>query len=203
MVRVKICGVTNLSDATEAERSGADAIGVNFYPPSARFTEVDKAAEICASLGPFIRTVAVFVNPSDADVAEVLHRARFDLLQFHGTETREQCESFAIPYIKAVGVRDRGSILDAARAHPNAIALLLDVADTVHWGGTGEVFDWSQVPEEVGIPIVLAGGLSSANVREAVRTVRPYAVDVCGGVEASKGLKDHAAMREFISEAKA
>lgn len=214
-VRIKICGVTRPGDARFAASLGVDAIGLNFYPPSPRFLATTEAARaVRASVPAFVASVAVFVNPEEEEVWRVIREIGVDMLQFHGTEPASFCEQFALPYLKAVGMREEGVDLAAAAAeHPEASALLLDVHDTQRWGGTGRSFDWSaaRADEEEGggtqdapalPPIVLAGGLTPDNVAEAVRTARPFAVDVCGGVEsaAGGGAKDAARLAAFVEE---
>jgi phosphoribosylanthranilate isomerase len=197
--RVKICGITRPADAESAARAGADAIGLVFYPPSPRFLSVERAIEVRNALPPFVQSVALFVNPDAAQVAQVLGRVRPSLLQFHGEETREFCAQFGVPYLKACRVADAVDLLEYLRAFPDASGWLLD-AYVDGYGGKGKSFDWSRVPAERDRPLVLSGGLARDNVREAIRRVRPWGVDVSSGVESAKGVKDPAMIAAFIEE---
>jgi phosphoribosylanthranilate isomerase len=197
--RVKICGITRPADAESAARAGADAIGLVFYPPSPRFLSVERAIEVRNALPPFVQSVALFVNPDAAQVAQVLGRVRPSLLQFHGEETREFCAQFGVPYLKACRVADAVDLLEYLRAFPDASGWLLD-AYVDGFGGKGKSFDWSRVPAERDRPLVLSGGLARDNVREAIRRVRPWGVDVSSGVESAKGVKDPAMIAAFIEE---
>lgn len=200
--RVKICGITRPADAQAAAQAGADAIGLVFYPPSPRFLGIERAVEIRDALPPFVQTVALFVNPDAAQVAQVIGRVKPSLLQFHGDETPAFCEEFGVPYVKACRVRAgarEGELLEYLRPFSRASAWLLD-SHVAEYGGVGERFDWSLAPAERERPLILSGGLSPENVREAVRRVRPWGVDVSSGVESSKGIKDPARMAAFIAE---
>ncbi len=197
--RVKICGITRPADAESAARAGADAIGLVFYPPSPRFLSVERAIEVRNALPPFVQSVALFVNPDAAQVAQVLGRVRPSLLQFHGEETREFCAQFGVSYLKACRVADAVDLLEYLRAFPDASGWLLD-AYVDGYGGKGKSFDWSRVPAERDRPLVLSGGLARDNVREAIRRVRPWGVDVSSGVESAKGVKDPAMIAAFIEE---
>jgi phosphoribosylanthranilate isomerase len=197
--RVKICGITRPADAESAARAGADAIGLVFYPPSPRFLSVERAIEVRNALPPFVQSVALFVNPDAAQVAQVMGRLRPSLLQFHGEETREFCAQFGVPYVKACRVADGVDLLEYLRAFPDASGWLLD-AYVDGYGGKGKSFDWSRVPAERDRPLVLSGGLARGNVREAIRRVRPWGVDVSSGVESAKGVKDPAMIAAFIEE---
>ena len=177
---------------------GVDAIGLNFYPPSPRSLSLPAARAVRARIPAFVTSVAVFVNPGEDEVRCVIAEVGVDMLQFHGTEPASFCERFGLPYLKAVGMREGVDLAQAAREHPAAVGLLLDVHDTERWGGTGRTFDWSAVPGGVERPVVLAGGLDPENVADAIRRVRPFAVDVCGGVEAAGGVKDPARLAEFV-----
>ena len=197
--RVKICGITRPADAESAARAGADAIGLVFYPPSPRFVSIERAIEVRNALPPFVQCVALFVNPDAAQVAQVLGRVQPSLLQFHGEETREFCAQFGAPYIKACRVADGVDLLEYLRAFPDANGWLLD-AYVDGYGGKGQSFDWSLVPRERDRPLVLSGGLARDNVREAIRRVRPWGVDVSSAVESAKGIKDRAMVAAFIEE---
>ena len=198
MVPVKICGITRIEDAMAAARAGAHALGFVFYPPSPRNVHPEVAREIIEALPPFITSVALFVDASVEEVRSVISRARVSLLQFHGEETPEYCAAFPLPYIKAVRMSEKSSLVQSATVHKNAKALLLDAFVDGTPGGTGHAFDWNLVPPNVGKPIVLSGGLTPANVADAIRRVRPWAVDVSSGVEAAKGIKDAAKIASFM-----
>ncbi len=198
--RVKICGFTRKQDAIEAVRLGVDAIGLVFYPNSPRAVGISEARDIIGSLPPFVSVVALFVDEQEQIIRDVLNSVNIDLIQFHGNECREECESFGIPYIKAIGMRDSLDVGTAARSYPSAAALLLDVWDPQKKGGTGHQFDWNHVPKQRDIPIILAGGLTVENAGLAIATVRPYAVDVSSGVETAKGIKDADKMALFLAE---
>ena len=197
-VRVKICGIKSPEDGLVAAHAGADAIGLNFFPPSPRYVEPERARDIAQALPAYVNRVALFVNEPTETVERVLARVPVDTLQFHGDETPEFCRQFGMPYVKSVGVRARRDIELAAEQYVDATALLLDQFDRERWGGTGKLFDWTLIPGERRMPIVLAGGLTADNVAEALRVVRPYAVDVSGGVESERGVKDPAKIEQFL-----
>jgi phosphoribosylanthranilate isomerase len=197
--RVKICGITRPADARAAAEAGADAIGFVFYPPSPRFLSVERALEIRDALPPFVQTVALFVNPDAAQVAQVLGRLRPAALQFHGDETPEFCAQFGTPFIKACRVKPGVDLLKYLRPFSGAMAWLLD-SYVEAYGGVGESFDWSLVPAGLDRPIILSGGLGRGNVAEAIRRVKPWGVDVSSGVESAKGIKDAAKIAAFIEE---
>lgn len=198
--RVKICGITRVEDGLAAAYAGADAIGLVFAPQSPRRVTLAQAMGIARALPPFVSTVALFVNAETAEVEAVREGLRPDLLQFHGDETPEYCASFGVPYIKAVRVRPGLDLLQFEAAYGMARGLLLDAYHPQRHGGTGERFDWNLIPEGLSKPVILAGGLTPDNVAQAVRQVRPWAVDVSSGVEASPGIKDAAAIGRFIQE---
>ncbi|MBD8707065.1 phosphoribosylanthranilate isomerase [Pseudomonas sp. CFBP 13711] len=198
-VRSKICGITCIEDALAAVDAGADAIGLVFYPKSPRFVTVEQAQAIVAALPPFVSTVGLFVNAERADLKALLDVVPLDLIQFHGDETPEQCEGYNRPYIKALRVQAGDDIAASCDAYANACGILLDAYVAGIPGGTGETFDWALIPKHLSKPVILAGGLTSANVSQAIAQVQPYAVDVSGGVEKSKGLKDHDKIRAFMS----
>jgi phosphoribosylanthranilate isomerase len=196
--RVKICGLTRPEDARVAVALGADAIGLVFYPPSPRAVTPERAAEVVAGLPPFVTVVGLFVNAGRERIAEVLGRVRVDLLQFHGDESPGDCDGHGRPWIRAVRMR-RG--LDPAverRRFAGASALLLDAYVQGVPGGTGSRFDWERIPRDMAGGIILAGGLEPDNVAQAVRNVRPYAVDVSGGVELAEGIKDPDKIEAFM-----
>ena len=181
-----------------AARQGADALGFVFYPPSSRAVAPSQANEIVSALPPFVTSVALFVDPSESEVERVLRALPVDLLQFHGDESPVFCGQFDRPYIKAVRMRPAVDLEQLAQDYSQAQALLLDAYRHGVAGGTGETFSWSRVPQNFSMPIVLAGGLTADNVGDAIKQVRPYAVDVSGGVEATKGIKDLAKMAAFM-----
>jgi len=197
--RVKICGITRVEDARAAAHAGADAVGLVFYPPSPRFLSREWARELRSELPPFVMPVALFVNPTAAEVYSVLEFVRPAMLQFHGEEPPVFCAQFGVPYIKACRVRPGVDLLEYLRPFAGAAGWLLD-SHVEEYGGVGERFDWSLVPPERIRPLVLSGGLGPENVGEAVRRVRPWAVDVSSGVESSKGIKDAARIAAFITE---
>ena len=197
--RIKICGITRPGDGVAAAQAGADAIGLVFYPPSPRFLSTERAVEIRDALPPFVQTVALFVNPDAAQVAQVLGRVRPALLQFHGEEAPQFCVQFGMPYVKACRVRQGIDLLKYLRPFERASAWLLD-SFVEAYGGVGERFDWSLVPDGLERPLILSGGLEVGNVGEAVRRVHPWGVDVSSGVESAKGIKDPARIAAFIGE---
>lgn len=203
--RAKICGVTTPEHALAASKAGADAIGLVFYDPSPRSLDIARAAEITCRVPAFVSVVGLFVNPEASWVREVLARVPLDLLQFHGDEEAAFCGQFGRRWIKAVRVRRREDIEAAFRTYHNASGLLVDAYDPNLFGGTGNGFDWALIPEQRPLPVILAGGLTPANVGRAIEQVRPWAVDVSGGVEhegplATKGFKDVSRINEFMRE---
>lgn len=189
-----------MEDALGAAESGADAIGLVFYEKSPRYISVVKAAEIADSLPPFISKVALFVNATDEEIRSVLDTVPVDILQFHGEESPQICQGYGWPYIKAIRMRDDVDLLQLSDDYADSSALLLDSFVKGTQGGTGQKFDWSRVPSDLDKPIILAGGLTVENVAQAISMVSPYAVDVSGGVEIEKGIKDAAKIKEFIQE---
>jgi phosphoribosylanthranilate isomerase len=196
--RVKICGITRAEDALAAVEEGADALGLVFYASSPRAVSVERAREIVSSLPPFVCAVGLFVDAKPAVVERVLERVPLNLLQFHGQETRRDCELFGKPYIKALRMRAGTDIRAEAERYGSAAGLLLDAYRPGVPGGTGQVFDWSLVPSDTPKPLIIAGGLEPGNVAEVILRTRPYAVDVSGGVERAKGIKDRARIAEFM-----
>lgn len=208
--RVKICGITRVADGIAASEAGADAIGLVFWSGTPRFVDVGRAREIADALPPFVTRVGLFVDPPEADVRAVLDAVPLDILQFHGTETPELCRAFGRPYLKAIHMKDGVDLLEYASLYEDAAGFLFDS----YWpgdlpGGTGRAFDWSRlspaVQAKLPAPAILSGGLDPANVGEAIRAVRPWAVDVSSGVEergpdgrARRGIKDAARIAAFI-----
>ena len=197
--RVKICGITRPGDALAAAEAGADAIGLVFYPQSPRYLSTERAVEIRDALPPFVQTVALFVNPDAAQVAQVIGRVKPGLLQFHGDEPPQFCAQFGMPYVKAARVKPGVDLLEYLRPFSSAAAWLLD-SYVEEYGGVGERFNWSLAPVRRDRPLILSGGLERDNVAEAVRRVRPWGVDVSTGVESAKGIKDAAKIAAFIEE---
>jgi len=198
--RVKICGITNVADGLMVANSGADAIGLVFYEPSPRHVEIDQACSIAKALPAFVTKTALFVNPEMDYVKSVLAEVQIDLLQFHGDESPEFCEQFGLPYMKAVRMQETTDLDAFAAQYDSACAILLDAYKPGVPGGTGEQFNWDWVPKTLSKPIVLAGGLKAENIEQAIHTVQPWAVDVSGGVEASKGLKSTDQVKLFMQQ---
>lgn len=196
--RVKICGITRVEDALEVVKHGADAIGLVFYPPSPRNVTITQAAEIVSKIPAFVTVVGLFVDAQPAFIQEVLSCVKLDLLQFHGDETPSECRQYSRPYMKAIRVKSDTNLVQYAANYSDAKALLVDAFAEGVPGGTGLVFDWSLIPQNLSLPVVLAGGLNPDNVGLAIEQVRPYAVDVSGGVEVNKGMKDAAKIAAFM-----
>jgi phosphoribosylanthranilate isomerase len=197
--RIKICGITRPGDALAAANAGADAIGLVFYPPSPRFVSVERAIEVRDALPVLVQTVALFVNPAASEVDEVIARVKPSLLQFHGDETPAFCKSFDVPWVKACRMKQGVDLLEYFRSYRGAAGWLAD-AFVDGYGGAGQTFDWSLVPPRRDKALILSGGLTKDNVGEAIRAVRPWAVDVSSGVESGKGIKDAAKIAAFIQE---
>ena len=211
--RIKLCGLSRPEDVSAAVAAGADAIGLVFYPPSPRNVSAQQAAELLRGLPPFVSSVGLFVNATPEQVQQVLDVAPISMLQFHGDETPEQCariaEAAGRPFLRALRIRPEttpGDLLESAGQYrgcsPLFSGLLLDTWSDAY-GGTGKVFDWSLIPEEIARQAVLSGGLNVQNVTDAVRRIRPHAVDVSSGIEASKGVKDPALMHAFVHAVRA
>jgi phosphoribosylanthranilate isomerase len=198
--RVKICGLTRVEDAVEAARLGVDAIGLVFYPPSPRNIAIEQAVAIVKALPAFVSVIGLFVDETEARVCEVLQSVAIDCLQFHGDETPEMCRKFGKRYVKALRMKPGVDIASLAVDYHDADALLLDAYDIDAKGGTGQAFNWRLIPEICALPLILAGGLDTENVRRAIDQVKPYALDVSSGVEISKGVKDARKMAAFIKE---
>ncbi|MEW5966653.1 MAG: phosphoribosylanthranilate isomerase [Pseudomonadota bacterium] len=201
-LRVKICGITRLEDLHAACAAGADALGFVFYDKSPRHVTAEAASALLRELPPFVQSVGLFVNAEPAFIESVLKIAPLDLLQFHGDETPADCARHGRPYLKAIRVNPDTDLLKCAADFEAAQGLLLDAFVPGVPGGTGERFDWNLIPPGLPKPVILSGGLDPGNVAEAVRTVRPWAVDVSSGVEVSKGIKDAQKIARFIANAK-
>lgn len=196
--RIKMCGFTREADAEAAALLGVDAIGLVFYPKSPRVVTLDNARRIAEAMPPFVDVVALFVNPLEDEVRRVLDHLPVHMLQFHGDEAASDCERYRRPYLKAARMKAGLDLVEYAARHPLARGLLLD-AWVEGYGGGGETFDWSWIPDGLTRPIILSGGLTPENIGEAVRQVRPAAVDVSSGIEVDKGIKDPARMAAFIA----
>ncbi|TCK09437.1 phosphoribosylanthranilate isomerase [Marinobacterium mangrovicola] len=197
--RVKICGITRVEDALVAVVAGADALGFVFYASSPRAVVPEQARAIIAQLPPFVTTTALFVNPEPDLVREAVAVTGVDLLQFHGDEDPDFCERFGRPWIKALRMKPGMDLVSECERYASGRGILLDAYRPGVPGGTGETFDWELIPADIAPKITLAGGLDVENVANAIAAVRPYAVDVSGGVEASKGIKDPALVRNFVA----
>lgn len=198
--RIKICGITQPHQAVSIAAMGVDAVGLVFVAKSKRNLSLAAAIEIRAAIPPFVQAVALFLDAEHAAVEQVIDRVAPDLLQFHGRESVLDCERWNRPYIKAVAMGSRPDLRHVARTYGKASGFLLDGHRHGELGGQGSAFDWATAPQVLDRPLILAGGLSSDNVAQAIRTVRPFAVDVSSGVESSPGLKDLSLVREFVSE---
>jgi phosphoribosylanthranilate isomerase len=196
---VKICGITRAEDALAAAHCGAHAIGLVFYRPSPRYVDPEVAAGIVRALPPFITPVGLFVDAPADEVRAISVRSRVQMIQFHGAETPDFCVAFDLPYMKGVRVRPGVDLLQYARDFQGAKALLLDAYQEGLHGGTGAVFDWNLIPSALPLPVVLSGGLNPDNVADAIRRVKPFAVDVSSGVESSKGIKDVRKIEAFVN----
>jgi phosphoribosylanthranilate isomerase len=205
--RIKICGITNVDDARAAAQAGADAIGMILgYQASPRNLSVAQAAGIAAGLPPFVTAVGLFVDAPVADVQHAMRHAQLQMLQFHGSdelETPAYCAQFGLPYLKAIRMAPKIDLVQCALRYCGARGLLLDAHVAGQAGGTGQRFDWDRIPRSLGLPVVLSGGLDPDNVADAIRRVRPAAVDVASGVERAKGLKDHARINAFVQAVRA
>lgn len=199
-VRVKFCGITRPQDGVTAAQVGVDAIGMVFHEPSPRAVSCAQARAIVQMLPPYLVKVGLFVNAEREVVERTLAEVSIDLIQFHGEESPEQCRGFARPYVKAVRMRAGVSLAEIADRYHDAAALLLDAYEEGRYGGTGNTFDWVLAVEKCGKPVVLAGGLTPDNVAAAIAMAQPYAVDVSGGIEAARGIKDPAKMQAFMQE---
>jgi phosphoribosylanthranilate isomerase len=211
--RIKMCGLTRAQDVAAAVAAGADALGFIFYAASVRYVSPEAAAQLAAAAPALVTKVGLFVNASASEVVQTMRTAGLDLIQFHGDETPDFCESTARaaqrPYIRAIGVNPQHTtedLLNLVRAYPSAKAFLFDTA-SAGYGGSGKTFEWSilqplakNVPA---LPLVLSGGLSAQNVADAIRRVRPFAVDVASGVESAKGIKDAQKIAEFVAAVRA
>ncbi len=198
--RVKFCGITRIEDALYAANLGVDAIGLVFYEKSPRAVTIEQACAIAKQLPAFVTRVGLFVNAERSYIKEAAEKSQLDLLQFHGDESADECEYFDRPFIKAVRMREGLDLAQISDEYHQASGLLLDAYDKTMFGGTGKTFDWKMIPDQRTMPIILAGGISPDNVQQAINDVRPYAIDVSGGIEANKGIKDPRKMNAFMQE---
>ena len=201
--RIKICGVTRAQDAQACAASGADAIGLVFYPRSSRAVTVHQAADIVAAVPPFVSVVALFVDEPIGSIERIISTLSIDVIQFHGDESPEFCHQFGRPWIKALRVRPGLDVVEECQRFSKARGVLLDSWQADVPGGTGKTFDWRLATQALCVPVVLAGGLTHENVGDGIRALHPAAVDVSGGVEVSPGLKDAKKIRQFIAAVRA
>jgi len=197
-IRTKICGITCVEDALCAAELGVDALGFNFYEKSPRYIDPAEAGEIVAQLPPFVTAVGLFVNPEEETVNDAVKASGIHLIQFHGDEPDEFCMGFGRPYIKALRVSPELNVAAEMSRFSYASGILLDAFVQGKFGGTGQSFNWDLVPRKTDQAIILAGGLTPQNVEMAIQKASPYAVDVSGGVESSKGKKDSSKMKLFL-----
>ncbi len=196
--RIKICGLTREADVDAAVEAGADAIGFVLYPPSPRYVTPQRAAELAKRIPPFVDVVGLFVNEAPGVVRAACDALPINILQFHGDEDGDYCRQFSRPWLRAARVRPGLDLVEFARSFPDARGLLLD-AFVEGYGGGGHVFDWTLIPPALPGYLVLSGGLTADHVGDAIRRVRPVAVDVSSGVEVGKGIKDHAKIAAFVA----
>ena len=201
--RAKICGITRIEDIHSAVNAGVDAIGFVFYAPSPRSVTIQQAQELAKHIPAYVQIVGLFVNATVDEITQVLEHVPLDMLQFHGEESAEQCQQIALQtkrrWYKAIQVKPELDIIKAIKSyqHAGASAVLLDAWHPELKGGTGHQFDWSQFPT-LNVPLILAGGLKPENIEDAIKTTRAYAVDVSGGVESAKGIKDQQLIEHFM-----
>ena len=199
-VRIKMCGMTRAMDVAQAVSLGVDAVGFIFYTKSTRAVSVSDAKPIMDAIPAFVDAVAVFVNPEVSLVQDVISTLPIQYLQFHGDESPAFCEQFGLPYIKAVSATSTASINHSLVEYNGASAILLDTPSELSRGGSGQVFDWGIVPPQASDLLILAGGLDAANVAQAISLCRPYAVDVCSGIEDMPGIKAYEKMKQFVKQ---
>jgi len=200
MTRIKICGISRVEDVLDAVYSGADALGLVFYDKSPRNVTIDQAVKLTDVVFPFVTLAGLFVNASAEMVRKVLQEVPLDVLQFHGEESHAFCAQFGRPYLKAIRVKAGMDLEQCANEFSGAQGLVLDTYVEGMLGGTGESFDWGLIPHDLPLPVILSGGLHAGNVADAIKRVRPYAVDVSSGVEASRGVKDATKIAAFIHQ---
>lgn len=196
MTRIKFCGITREQDVLAAADLGVHAIGLVFHPQSSRVVDVQQAQRLCRVCPPFITRVGLFMNQDASTIERVLEQVDLDMLQFHGQEQEEYCNSFYKPYLKSIAMG--GNTPHRVREYPSAQAMLLDSNEIGQPGGSGKAFDWGNIPMDMTKPVILAGGLDVDNVTQAIQRIKPYAVDVSSGIESAKGIKDDVKMKNFI-----
>ena len=201
MTRIKICGITSVTDALVATACGVDVLGLVFYSKSPRHVTTEQATEIARAVPPFTTLVGLFVNATERAIGQVLDHVPLGVLQFHGDESEAQCSRWSRPYIKAFRIRPELPVVEMVAPYVSASGFLLDSYTPGVPGGTGEAFDWELIPDNLGKPVILAGGLHAGNVQLAIKTVQPYAVDVSSGVEVRPGQKDRGKIEAFVKEA--
>ena len=197
--RIKMCGMTRSEDVAQAIDLGVNALGFIFYSGSKRYLSLAQAKKILREIPPFVTRVAVLVNPAIDLVNQLLLELSVDCLQFHGEECPEFCRQFNVPYIKAIPAVSMEQIEQQTNRYSEASGILIDTPAPGIYGGTGQTFDWSMLPESRTKPLILSGGLNAENVKKAVTSVQPYAVDVCSGIESQPGIKDPMKMKEFVA----
>ena len=200
--RIKICGITRISDAQYIASLGVDAIGLNFHRHSPRFIDIAPARAIRQAIAPFVTIVALFMDENEDWIEQVIKEVNPDCLQFHGDESQEFCQQWSVPYLKTIGMGSVTDIEAYASLYATAQGYLLDSNRVGQQGGSGDTFDWSSIPSSFNHPLILAGGLHPANVAEAITVIKPWAVDVSSGVEKSKGEKDLELIKRFCQEVK-
>lgn len=200
--RIKICGLTREADVAAAVAAGADAVGFNCYPKSPRHVAPARLRVLARSLPPFVTPVLLFVNAAADLIDDALEAVPAAMLQFHGEEHEQACSRYGRPYLRAVRMESGVDLLDSERMFHSAVALLAD-APSEGYGGSGTAFDWNRLPARRTKPLVLAGGLEATNVADAVRRVRPYAVDVSSGVEEAPGVKSALRINQFVAAVQA
>ena len=196
--KIKICGITNLKNALEAVELGVDALGFVFLTESPRYIRPKKARAIIDLLPSFVLRVGLFVNAPKEEVLLAITESRVNLLQFHGDEDEKFCNQFNLPYIKAISFQKGVNLIEYCKLFNTSSAILIDTYSKSMRGGTGETFNWDLIPKPLPLPLIIAGGLDSVNVSSLINSVNPYGVDVSGGVELDKGIKDHNMMKNFV-----
>ena len=196
--KIKICGITNPKNALDAVDLGVDALGFVFFEESPRYIEPKKARKIINLLPLFVLRVGLFVNASKEEVLSAISDSSVNVLQFHGDEGEQFCNQFNLPYIKAISFQDGVNLLEYCKLFTSSSAILIDTYSENMRGGTGKTFNWDLLPKELPLPLIIAGGLDSGNVSSLINSINPYGVDVSGGVESDKGIKDYTMMKNFV-----
>ena len=196
--KIKICGITNSKNALDAVDLGVDALGFVFFGESPRYIEPKKARKIINLLPSFVLRVGLFVNASKEEVLSAISDSSVNVLQFHGDEDEQFCNQFNLPYIKATSFQDGVNLLEYCKLFTSSSAILIDTYSENMRGGTGKTFNWDLLPKELPLPLIVAGGLDSDNVSSLINSINPYGVDVSGGVESDKGVKDYTMMKNFV-----